>query len=70
MMRSSSSLEQLSFIVLGLEPQIMPDRSRGNVRLTVLKNRPWGYLGVCDEFKIDDNTWEVLLSEEDVVEGF
>ena len=24
----------------------MPDRSRGNVRLTVLKNRPWGILGV------------------------
>jgi hypothetical protein len=70
MMRSSSSLEQLSFIVLGLEPQIMPDRSRGNVRLTVLKNRPWSYLGVCDEFKIDENTWEVLLSESEALEGF
>jgi len=63
-MRGSSSLEQLSFIILGLEPQIMPDRSRGNVRLTVLKNRPWGYLGVCDEFKIDENTWEVVLAED------
>lgn len=62
-MRGSSSLEQLSFIILGLEPQIMPDRSRGNVRITVLKNRPWGYLGVCDEFKIDENTWEVILAD-------
>lgn len=65
MLRGSSSLEQLSFVILGLEPQIMPDRSRGNVRLTVLKNRPWGYLGACDEFKIDENTWEVLLSQDE-----
>lgn len=63
MLRGSAALEQLSFIILGLEPQIMPDRSRGNVRLTVLKNRPWSYLGECDEFKIDENTWEVLLSQ-------
>jgi len=69
-MRGSSSLEQLSFIILGLEPQIMPDRSRGNVRLTVLKNRPWGYLGVCDEFKIDDNTWQVVLAEEEAIDAF
>lgn len=55
-MRSSSALEQLSWIVLGLEPQIMPDKSRGNVRLTVLKNRPWGYLGVADEFSMNDKT--------------
>lgn len=66
MMRGSSSLEQLSFIILGLEPQIMPDRSRGNVRLTVLKNRPWSYLGVADEFKIDEDTWEVVLGGEEV----
>lgn len=63
MMRGSSALEQLSFVIIGLEPQINPDRSRGNVRLTVLKNRPWSYLGVADEFSIDDNTWEVLLSQ-------
>lgn len=70
MMRGSSGLEQLSFIILGLEPQIMPDRSRGLVRLTVLKNRPWGYLGVCDEFSIDDDTWEVILHEAHDPDGF
>jgi replicative DNA helicase len=64
MMRGSAALEQLSFIILGLEPQINPDRSRGNVRLTCLKNRPWGYLGVADEFSIDENTWQVLLAQE------
>lgn len=62
-MRGSAALEQLSWIIIGLEPQIMPDRSRGNVRLTVLKNRPWSYLGVADEFTIDEDTWEVLLVE-------
>lgn len=62
-MRGSASLEQLSWIVLGLEPQIMPDKSRGNVRLTVLKNRPWGYLGIADEFHIDDDTGEVILEQ-------
>lgn len=67
MMRGSASLEQLSWIILGLEPQILGDRSRGNVRLTVLKNRPWGYLGVADEFTIDEDTWEVVLSEEQEV---
>ena len=64
MMRGSAALEQLSFIILGLEPEIMPDRSRGRVRLTVLKNRPWSYLGVADTFKIDDESWEVLLCED------
>lgn len=70
MMRGSSALEQLSFVIIGLEPQINPDRSRGNVRLTVLKNRPWSYLGVADEFSIDENTWEVLLSQSDAGELF
>lgn len=67
MLRGSSSLEQLSFIILGLEPEINPDRSRGRVRLTVLKNRPWGYLGVADTFVIDENSWEVILMEDEVV---
>lgn len=65
MMRGSAALEQLSFVIIGLEPQILADRSRGNVRFTVLKNRPWGYLGVCDEFKIDEDSWEVILEYED-----
>jgi hypothetical protein len=64
MMRGSSSLEQLSWIVLGLEPEIMPDRSRGRVRLTSLKNRPWGYTGVADTFMLDDETWDVILMED------
>lgn len=65
-LRSSSCLEQLAWNVLGLEPQIRPDKSRGNVRLTVMKNRAHGYLGICDEFSIDDITGEVILVDNDV----
>lgn len=63
-LRGSAALEQLAFIVLGIEPEIMPDRSRGRVRWVVLKNRPWSYKGEGDTFSIDENTWEVLLSED------
>lgn len=65
-LRGSSALEQLGFIVLGIEPEIMPDRSRGRVRWVVLKNRPWSYLGTGDIFTIDEDTWDVLLSEDSV----
>lgn len=68
-MRGSAALEQLSWIILGVENQIMPDRSRGNVRITVLKNRTHGLLGVCDEFKLNSDTWEVEL-ENTAVTGF
>lgn len=66
-LRGSAALEQLGFIVLGLEPEINPDRSRGRVRWVVLKNRPWSYLGEGDTFTIDENTWDVVLSG---TEGF
>lgn len=67
-MRGSSALEQLSWTILGVENQIMPDRSRGNVRLTVLKNRAFGLLGVADEFKLNPDTWAVELEDEVVAE--
>lgn len=66
-LRGSGGLEQLAFTILGLEPEINPDRSRGRVRWCVLKNRPWSYLGEGDTFAIDDNTWEVVCSN---TEGF
>lgn len=67
-MRGSSALEQLSWTILGVENQIMPDRSRGNVRLTVLKNRTFGLLGVADEFKLNPETWAVELADDTVAE--
>lgn len=62
MMRGSSALEQLSWIVLGLEPEILPTRQRGRVRLVSLKNRPWDALGEADTFTMDSESWEVILS--------
>jgi KaiC/GvpD/RAD55 family RecA-like ATPase len=55
-LRGSAAIEQLSWVVLGIEAEIMPDRTRGRVRLTILKNRPTGWMGECDTVKMDDNT--------------
>lgn len=60
-MRGSSSLEQLAWNVLGLEPEINWDRSRGKVRLVVLKNREHATLGVADTFSMDDTTGDFVL---------
>ena len=70
MLRGSSALEGLSFIILGLEPEILPDRSRGRVRIVVLKNRPVGYLGVADTFTMDNESWQITLSEDETVVDF
>lgn len=60
-LRGSSGLEQLSFVILALEPEVMPDRSRGRVRWVVLKNRPTGTLGEADYWKLNETTWEVEI---------
>lgn len=63
-MRGSGSLEQIAWNVLGLEQEIMPDRSRGRVRWVVLKNREGGDLGVADTFTISQEDWCVILYED------
>ncbi len=55
-LRGSAALEQLSWIILGLDTEILPDRTRGRTRISCLKNRPWGFLGACDVFKMNDDT--------------
>ena len=47
-MRGSAALEQLSWVVIMLEPEELPDRSRGRVRLVVGKNRRGKKLGYAD----------------------
>lgn len=64
MMRGSGSLEQLSWVCLGIEPQIMPNKERGDIRLNVMKNRPWGYLGLADQYKLCNTTGKVILTQE------
>lgn len=61
--RGSAALEQLSFVILGLEPEILPSRERGNVRWVVLKNRPTGYTGEADIWRLNEQTWEVETFE-------
>jgi hypothetical protein len=65
-LRGSAALEQLSWTILALESQIMPDRSRGHVRLVCVKNRPTGRLGTADTFKLNEDTGAVELYEDEV----
>lgn len=67
-LRGSSSLESLSWNILALEPEILPDRSRGRCRIVTLKNRTWSYLGVADAFRLDNETWDVITDEDEVHE--
>lgn len=65
-MRGSAALEQLSWVVILLEPEELPNRSRGRIRLVLAKNRRGSVLGVADTlWQKDDGTyvdaseWEV-----------
>lgn len=55
-LRGSASVEQLSWVIIGTEPEIKPDRTRGRIRLVVLKNRPFGYLGEADTLRMNGQT--------------
>lgn len=63
-MRGSAALEQLSWNIIGIEPEILWDRSRGRVRLVLLKNREQAHLGVCDVFQMDDESGKFVLDVE------
>ena len=63
--RGSAALEQFSWNILALEPEILPDYSRGRVRLKVLKTRFGDSLGIADVFRLDPETWEVVLDLEE-----
>lgn len=64
--RGSAALEQFSWNILALEPEILPDYSRGRVRLKVLKTRFGDSLGIADVFRLNPETWEVMLDTEEV----
>jgi replicative DNA helicase len=80
-MRGSAALEQLSWVVIGIEPEELPNRSRGRVRLVVMKNRRGKVLGNSDVlWQNEDGTytdaskWEVdngsYLQDGDIVVTF
>lgn len=64
--RGSAALEQCSWNILGIEPEILPDFSRGRVRIKVLKTRFGDSLGIADVFTLDPDTWEVVLDNGEV----
>lgn len=66
--RGSAALEQCSWNILAIEPEILPDFSRGRVRIKVLKTRFGDSLGICDVFTLDPETWEVILDDSEVKE--
>jgi len=68
--RGSSALEQCSWNILGIEPEILPDFSRGRVRIKVLKTRFGDSLGIADVFTLNNDTWEVILHEDETCEEF
>lgn len=68
--RGSAALEQCSWNILAIEPEILPDFSRGRVRIKVLKTRFGDSLGIADVFTLDPITWEVVLDNGDSNDGF
>jgi len=66
-LRGSAALEQLSWVVLLFEPEELPNRSRGRVRVVSAKNRRGKKLGIADTLWMkDDGTfqdaseWEIM----------
>lgn len=68
--RGSAALEQCSWNILSIEPEILPDFSRGRVRIKVLKTRFGDSLGIADVFTLDQDTWEVVLDTSEDSLGF
>lgn len=62
--RGSSALEACSWNIIALEPEVMPDFSRGRVRMKILKTRFGNFLGITDVFTLDKETWQPILEEE------
>lgn len=67
--RGSSALEACSWNIVALEPEVMPDFSRGRVRFKILKTRFGNFLGIADVFTLDKETWQPIL-EEDTTQNF
>lgn len=63
-MRGTSSLEALAWLIIGLDYEILPDRSRGRIQISVLKNRPFGLLGSTDILSMDQTTGRLINAED------
>lgn len=67
-LRGSAALEQLSWVVLLYEPEELPNRSRGRVRVVVGKNRRGKKLGNADILWMEDDGTFKDASEWDISE--
>ena len=70
-LRGSAALEQLSWSVVGLERDQQGD-DRDFSRIRVLKNRTWGFTGLCDTVKFDPSTGRmasVVIQPEELDDG-
>lgn len=54
-LRGSAAIEQLGMTIFSVEPEELPDRSRGRVRLVSLKNRRGKKLGIADTLSMNKN---------------
>lgn len=55
-LRGSAGLEQMAWVIIAIECEIMPDRSRGRVRFVILKSREAGIMGEADTVIMDKDT--------------
>jgi len=68
-LRGSASLEQLSWSVIAVEPEELPNRSRGRVRLVSLKNRRGKKLGNTDTLWMEEETGKFIDASGWEIEG-
>lgn len=68
-LRGSASLEQLSWTVIAVEPEELPNRSRGRVRLVSLKNRRGKKLGNTDTLWMEEETGKFIDASQWEIEG-
>lgn len=68
MIRGTAGVEQMSFTIIAIEPEILPNGKRGRIRLKVTKNREWGSMGICDTMVMkEDGRMHVVTDSEDYI---
>jgi len=58
--RGSGAFEQMGWNIIGIEPEILDNKTRGRIRTTVLKNREWGNVGVADVLTMSPQTGRMI----------
>ena len=59
-LRGSAALEQLSWGVLALERDQQSEDNPNQMKARVLKNRTWGYTGLCDKLEYNPKTGRII----------